>query len=103
MIKKILVLILALFMVSGLHSKIKAETPSSQATSQITLHVENKGSTPSSSKPSNSEAQKNKKTPTGKLPLTNAQRETGLLVGGLLLLLGLTCLVVKRKRGVEHE
>lgn len=103
MIKKILVLIMALFMVSGLHSKAKAETPSSQATSQITLHVENNGSTPSSSKPSNNESHENKKTPKGKLPLTNAQKETGLLVGGLLLLLGLTCLVVKRKRGAEHE
>ncbi|MGL5896489.1 MAG: LPXTG cell wall anchor domain-containing protein [Lactococcus lactis] len=102
MIKKIIVLILALFMVSGLHSKVKAETSSSQANSQITLHVENKGSIPSSSRPSNSESQKNKKTPTSNLPLTNAQRETGLLVGGLLLLLGLTCLVVKRKRGAEH-
>lgn len=120
MSKKLLVLILALFMISGLHSKVKADTPSSQATSEITLHVENKGSPLSSSKPSNneshenkkdssfskasnSEAQKNKKTPKGKLPLTNAQKETGLLVGELLLLLGLTCMVVKRKRGAEHE
>lgn len=119
MSRKLFVVILALFMIAGLHSKVRAETPSSQATSQITLHVENKGSTPSSSKPSpsepldskndsssrasHSEAQKNKKTPVKELPLTNAQKQVGLLVGGFLLLVGLTCLVVKRKRGVEHE
>lgn len=109
MIKKILVLSLALFMIGGLHSKVKAETPSSQANSQITLHVENKGSTPSSSKPSHSGPQDNKKAPSSRnsntkvLPLTNAQKQTGFVVVGLLIFLSLTCFVVKRKRGAEHE
>lgn len=103
MSKKLLVLTLALFMIAGLHSKVKAETAMNQANSQITIHVENKGSFSSSSNPSNSESQKNKKTPTGKLPLTNAQRQTGLGIVGLLLLLGSTCVLIKRKRGREHE
>lgn len=104
--KKMLLLVLSILIIVGICSKVKTETISSQNSSQITIHVENKENTPYSSSSLNKDPQQSKRSSTfnnSKLPLTNAQKQQGFLVGFSLLLIGVTCFFKKLKRGKEYE